>query len=757
MYKSTRSKKLYTSSEAILNGLADDGGLFIPESINNIDFNESWLTHNYKQTSFKILKHFFDDFTDEEINYVINKAYSKNNFINKIYDIKNFDNHTYLELYHGPTLAFKDMALTMLPHLMDVAIKKNNYNHKITILTATSGDTGGAALNGFKDSKNINIVVLYPNNGVSEFQQKQMLSFTNKNAKAFAMDNNFDECQNIVKELFNNNNSDIILSSANSINIGRLVPQIIYYFQAYIDMVNTKQISFNDKINVCVPTGNFGNILAAFIAKMIGLPINEFICASNENNILTDFFNTGIYNINRPFYKTNTPSMDILISSNLERLLYLMTNDENEIISLMNSLKQNKKYTVSKELFDKLSCFKAYYATQNETINTIKDTYLNYGYLIDPHTSVARTCHIKHNSDIKTLIVSTASPLKFSETIIEALNLPQDYSPIYTISKYCDYKLDENIIKIINTNKQKIVLNKNEIKEYIFNKKYEITVPATTANLGCGFDVLGMALDITNKYRFYMSDTYKCIGFDPEFTNPDNNLIVQAYKYVFSQCDKEALPITVEQIERNVSSSGGLGTSAICIIAGMKIAGHLLNIKEFELVNHMINFEGHPDNILPAVYGGLISTFKDNDKYYYEKYSVNKDLKFIIYYPDFKVETKLARQALPKNLEYKDIIFNLSRIINIPKYFNNGNIKQLKMILKDKLHQPYRLPLIDKGDLIFNLVNEDSSSACVISGSGASLLVITTDLNIINKVSKLNLDNWQYIICKPYDKKVVIK
>ena len=757
MYKSTRSKKLYTSSEAILNGLADDGGLFVPESITSINFNTDWLAYNYKQTSFKVLKHFFDDFTNDEINYVINKAYSKSNFIDKIYDIKNFNNHTYLELYHGPTLAFKDMALTMLPHLMDVAIKKNNYNHKITILTATSGDTGGAALNGFKDSENINIVVLYPNNGVSEFQQKQMLSFTNKNAKAFAMDNNFDECQNIVKDLFNSNNSDIILSSANSINIGRLVPQIIYYFQSYIDMVNTKQINFNEKINVCVPTGNFGNILAAYIAKLIGLPINEFICASNENNILTDFFNTGIYDIDRPFYKTNTPSMDILISSNLERLLYLITNDENEIVSLMNNLKNNKKYTISNELFNKLSCFKAYYATQEETLNTIKDTYLNHNYLIDPHTAVAKACHIKHNNECKTLIVSTASPLKFSETILEALELNVDTNPIYTISKYCNYQLTDNIIKIMNTTKSKVVLTKQEIKDYIFNKKYEIKVPATTANLGCGFDVLGLALNIFNTYNFHLSNDYKCLGFDEEFSNPDNNLVIQAYKYIFKQFDKAELPITVEQTNRNVPSSGGLGTSAICIIAGMKMAGHLLKIKESELVKHMIAYEGHPDNILPAVYGGLISTFKNDNEYIYEKYPVNKDLKFIIYYPDFKVETKLARLALPKNLEYKDIIFNLSRIVNVPKYINEGNIKKIKTVLKDKLHQPYRLPLIDKGDLIFNTVNKDHSSACVISGSGASLLVITTNLNIINKVSKLNLDNWQYIICKPYDKKVVIK
>ena len=291
MYKSTRGNKLYSSSEAILKGLADDGGLFLPTTINSVNFNRNWLNYSYKDISKIILKNFFEDFTNEEINYVVENAYSNKNFIDKIYGIKTIDNHTYLELFHGPTLAFKDMALTMLPHLMEVANKKIKYADKITILTATSGDTGGAALSGFRNSKNIDIVVLYPNSGVSKFQEKQMLSFTNSKAKAFALDCNFDECQTAVKEIFlNNKNSNVCLSSANSINIGRLVPQIIYYFAGYLDMVKSGQIEFGEEINVCVPTGNFGNILASYFAKLIGLPICDFICASNKNNVLLAIF-----------------------------------------------------------------------------------------------------------------------------------------------------------------------------------------------------------------------------------------------------------------------------------------------------------------------------------------------------------------------------------------------------------------------------------------------------------------------------------
>lgn len=760
MYKSTRGNKLYSSSEAILKGLADDGGLFLPINISNINFNDDWLNYSYKDISKIILKNFFDDFTDEEINYVVNKAYSKDNFINKIYDVKTFDNHAYLELYHGPTLAFKDMALTILPHLMEVANNKINYAKKITILTATSGDTGGAALIGFRNSSNIDIVVLYPNSGVSKFQEKQMLSFTNTKAKAFALDCNFDECQTTVKDIFlNNKDSNICLSSANSINIGRLVPQIIYYFAGYLDMVKKGQINFGEEINVCVPTGNFGNILASYFAKLIGLPICDFICASNKNNVLTDFFKTGIYTISRDFYKTNTPSMDILISSNLERLLSLLTNDTNEVSKLMNNLKENKEYKITDELFSKLKCFKAFYATEEETINTIKDVYNNYNYLIDPHTAVAKSCFDKYESNNKkTLIVSTASPLKFSESIIEALEIPKTNElDIYTICNYCNYPLTDNVLNILNSNKEKIVLTKTGVINYIFNPKFQIKVPATSANLSVGFDVLGLSLNIFNTYRFFVNDSFKAIESNPKHNDPNNNLIIKSYKYVFKKLNIKEIPIMVEEIKREVPQSGGLGTSSICILAGVLAAGYVLNYKDTKkLIDIAIELEGHPDNIVPAYYGGLVASYKD-DKFKFVKYPVSKDLNFIIYYPDFKVNTIEARKALPDSLSYHDIIYNLSRIIHLPKAFKEGNMKLIKDILKDKLHEPYRLPLINEADKILNYVNSTSLSCGCISGSGAALLIISKDKNIINKLNKLSKEgNWNYKVCKVNDGKVKI-
>lgn len=762
MYKSTRGNKLYSSSEAILKGLADDGGLFLPINIKNINFNQKWLDYDYKELSKIILKNFFEDFSDDEINYVVNNAYSSNNFTDKIYDVKCFDNHAYLELYHGPTLAFKDMALTMLPHLMEVANKKINYAKKITILTATSGDTGGAALSGFKNSKNIDIVVLYPNNGVSKFQEKQMLSFTNSHAKAFALDCNFDECQTTVKNIFlNNKDENMYLSSANSINIGRLVPQIIYYFAGYLDMVKSGLIEFGEEINVCVPTGNFGNILASYFAKILGLPICDFICASNKNNVLTDFFNTGIYNIKREFYKTNTPSMDILISSNLERLLSLISNDVLEINTLMDNLKNNKEYKISDNLFNELKQFKAYYANEDETIKTIKEVYETNNYLIDPHTAVAKTCFDKYqNNNKKTLIVSTASPLKFSESIIKALDINNDLeTEIYSICKHCNYPITNNVLNILNSNKEKTIMTKNEVINYIFNPKFQIKVPATSANLGVGFDVLGLSLNMFNTYRFFINDEYKVIESNIKHNDPNNNLIINSYKYVFNKLNKKEIPIFLEEIKREVPTSGGLGTSSICILTGVLAAGCVLNIKDKKkLIDMAIELEGHPDNIVPAYYGGLVANFKNNDKYEHVIYPVSDKLKFIIFYPDFKVNTHEARKALPNNLTYQDVIFNLSRIINLPKAFEEGNIKLLKKLIKDKLHEPYRLPLINEADKILNLVNSCNNSCGCISGSGAALLVISTDLNILNKLKNLKLDgNWNYKICKVNNSKVNIK
>ena len=758
MWRSTRGNTYYSSSEAILKGLADDGGLFILDSLSKIDFNSTWLNLNYKEISKNILSHFFADFSLEEIEEVVSKAYSKENFKEDIIRLKPFKDHAYLELYHGPTLAFKDMALTMLPHLMDVSNRKINYAKKLKILTATSGDTGGAALSGFSKSDNIETIVLYPNGGVSPFQEKQMLSFTNNKAHAFAVDRNFDECQKMVKEFFlNNNEKDVVLSSANSINIGRLIPQIIYYFAGYLEMVKSKLIEFGEEINVCVPTGNFGNILASYYAKEIGLPIKDFICASNENNILTDFFNSGIYDSNRQFYKTNSPSMDILISSNLERLIALLSQNIEYTNSLMNELKESGKYQISNELKLKLSPFKAYFINEEETKEVIKDVYKNDNYLIDPHTAVAKGCFNQYEGNgLKTMIISTASPFKFSETVCDALGLKYDDS-ITTLNEHTNASLSENILKILDSNKEKIVMKKEEISDYIFHEKFSIKVPATSANLSCAFDVAGISLSIFNTYDFFRSDYFNCINFSDAYNEPRNNLIVKSYKYIFNKLNKEVIPITVIEAENNIPISRGLGSSASLIVAGVLAACHVLKIRDDDfIINSIVELEGHPDNVVPAYLGGFVASYKLGTGYKYIPYPISNKLKFMIGYPSFEVSTESARSVLPNKLSYSDVVFNLSRVIHLPKALEDGDLELLKDVLNDKIHESYRLPLIDEGEKVISIAKANGYTSCI-SGSGSSILFIGYDYELLKILNNFEFMNkWKFVKCDINYKKVEV-
>lgn len=750
MWRSTRGNTIYSSSEAILKGLADDGGLFILEKLEKIEFDESWIKLEYKEIAEKILTHFFEDFTKDEITEVVQKAYSKDNFKQDIVKLKSFENHCYLELYHGPTLAFKDMALTMLPHLMDVANRKINYAKKLIILTATSGDTGGAALSGFSKATNIETVVLYPNGGVSPFQEKQMLSFTNHKAHAFAMNNNFDECQKIVKEMFlNNKSSEVVLSSANSINIGRLVPQIIYYFVGYLEMVKAGNISFGEEINVCVPTGNFGNILASYYAKEIGLPIKDFICASNKNNVLTDFFETGVYDSKREFYKTNSPSMDILVSSNLERLIALLSQNTDYVKTLMNDLNSKGKYQINDDIKKRLSSFKAYYLSEEETKTVIKNVYESDKYLIDPHTAVAKGCFDKfEDNGCKTMIISTASPFKFSETVCEALGLSYDDS-INSLAQFAKLELTENISEIISSSNSKIVMSKEDIKEYIFSDSFEISVPATSANLACAFDVAGISLNIFNTYHFNVSKEFKCVNFGKPFDNPNNNLIVESYKKVFEKLNKNLIPISVIEVSNEIPISRGLGSSASLIVAGVLAACHVLGFQDEKfIINTIVELEGHPDNVVPAYLGGFVASYKENDECKFISYPVSNKLKFMIGYPDFKVSTANARSVLPDSLLYKDVVFNLSRIIHLPKALGEGNLELLKEILKDRLHEPYRLSLIDEGEKIINIARSNGYASCV-SGSGSTILFVGYDYNLLNVLNNNDFkNNWEFLKCE---------
>ena len=435
-YKSTRDDSVkVTASQAILKGLAADGGLFVPESIPTLDKSFEELSKmSYADVAYEVMKLMLDDFTEEELRDCINKAYDSKFDTKEIAPLVKADGAYFLELFHGSTIAFKDMALSILPHLLITSAKKNNVKNDIVILTATSGDTGKAALAGFADVKGTKIIVFYPKNGVSPIQEKQMVTQKGDNTYVIGINGNFDDAQTGVKNIFGDkelekvmNNAGYQFSSANSINIGRLVPQIVYYVYAYARLLAKGEIKAGEKINAVVPTGNFGNILAAFYAKNMGLPINKLICASNENKVLYDFFSTGTYDRNRDFILTTSPSMDILISSNLERLIYRIAgNSATENAKLMKSLKDTGKYEITSQMKEQLGDFYGNYATEAEDAATIKKIYDNDNYIVDTHTSVAATVYEKYKKETgdetKTVIASTASPYKFTRSVMDAID-----------------------------------------------------------------------------------------------------------------------------------------------------------------------------------------------------------------------------------------------------------------------------------------------------------------------------------------------
>lgn len=440
LYNSTRSKKNpVKASEAILKGLSEDGGLFVPDRIPALDKTLEELSEmTYGQVAYEVMKLYLTDFTEEELKECIAKAYDEKFDTEEIAPMVEAEGAYYLELFHGATIAFKDMALSILPHLLTTSAKKNHVSNEIVILTATSGDTGKAALAGFADVKGTRIIVFYPKNGVSKIQEKQMVTQKGKNTYVVGIHGNFDDAQTGVKQIFGDkelaaymDEKGFQFSSANSINIGRLVPQIVYYVYSYVKLLKEERILSGEKINVVVPTGNFGNILAAFYAKQMGLPIHRLICASNENKVLFDFFQSGTYNRNREFVLTSSPSMDILISSNLERLIYRISgNDSEKNGELMAALSNGGAYTITDEMKNQLVDFYGNYADEQETAKTIHDLYERTGYVIDTHTAVASCVYGKYKEETKdtktTVIASTASPYKFTRSVINAINCQYD-------------------------------------------------------------------------------------------------------------------------------------------------------------------------------------------------------------------------------------------------------------------------------------------------------------------------------------------
>lgn len=436
LYKSTRNAEhTATASEAILKGLAEDGGLFVPVQIPKLDVTmEELKTMSYQETAYAVMKQFLTDFTEEELKGCIARAYDSKFDTEVIAPLVKVGDTYHLELFHGATIAFKDMALSILPHLLTTAAKKNQVKNEIVILTATSGDTGKAALAGFADVPGTKIIVFYPKNGVSRVQELQMVTQKGENTSVVAIHGNFDNAQSGVKALFEDKELEKELSeagyqfsSANSINIGRLVPQIVYYVYAYAKLLENEEIADGEELNVTVPTGNFGNILAAYYAKQMGVPIGKLICASNENKVLFDFFQTGTYDRNREFVLTSSPSMDILISSNLERLIYTISGqDAKKDSELMEQLKENGKYEITAEMKEKLKDFAGGYATEEETKAAIHEVYKKTRYVMDTHTAVAshvsREYRKESGDNRKMLVASTASPYKFVRSVMSAID-----------------------------------------------------------------------------------------------------------------------------------------------------------------------------------------------------------------------------------------------------------------------------------------------------------------------------------------------
>lgn len=437
-YQSTRGgEKGVTASMAILQGLAKDGGLFMPTEIPKLNVPmETLASMTYHETAYEVMKLFLTDYTEEELKSCIARAYDSKFDTEEIAPMAKAGGAYFLELYHGNTIAFKDMALSILPHLMTTAARKNQVDKEIVILTATSGDTGKAAMAGFADVPGTRIVVFYPKDGVSKVQELQMRTQKGDNTSVVAIHGNFDDAQTGVKKLFGDKELEAELgskrfqfSSANSINIGRLVPQIVYYVYAYAKLLANEEIKNGEEINVVVPTGNFGNILAAYFAKSMGIPVKTLICASNDNKVLYDFFTTGTYDRKRDFILTNSPSMDILISSNLERLIYLSTGcDAQASAALMQDLSGKGSYTVTEDMRAFMSDFVGGFADQEENAATIKRLFDGTGYLIDTHTGVAAAVYENYKTqsgdNTKTVIASTASPYKFSNSVLAAIAGP---------------------------------------------------------------------------------------------------------------------------------------------------------------------------------------------------------------------------------------------------------------------------------------------------------------------------------------------
>ena len=746
-YISTRNEKTNkTAAEAILMGIAEDGGLYVPNDIGSARFPmENLLELTEKEISATVLSLLFSDgsmFDSDITRFIgaVSKAYD-NKFENGDFaPIAKVGDAFVMELYHGPTCAFKDVALQLLPHLISEAKRSVGMTDDIVILTATSGDTGSAALEGFSDIPGIKIVVFYPKHGTSAVQERQMVSCAGKNTYVCAVEGNFDDAQSGVKNIFNTLKlpQGVRLSSANSINIGRLAPQIAYYFKSYRDLVNNGEIKFGDKLNFIVPTGNFGDILAGYFAKQMGLPVAKLICASNKNDVLTEFFKTGIYDKNREFHITKSPSMDILISSNLERLLYFVCGSE-KCKQYMTDLAKCGKYQITKDELSKIrEIFDADCADDEETYATIKSVYEKHGYLIDTHTAVAWNVYEKWSeknaNGFKSIVLSTASAYKFSSGVLHSLGLecPNEFDAIEILAKRTGIRPP----KVISDIRNKKIIHSNTIKKesmitlverIIRRNKVIVRVPATSANLGSGFDCTGIAFRKYDIFSFEKTNgTVEFENFDSAFSN-ENNLAYVAYKKVCDAVGADAF-VKIKSIRTDIPITRGLGSSAALIVAGAYAAniltGQKLSPQEiFEICNLI---EGHPDNIAPAIFGGLCTSIVADGKPKAQKYSVSDAICFTAIVPDFKVDTKIARGVLPQNISRDDAIFNMQRVALLPYAFERGCPDLIKLVTEDRLHESYRKPLFKNINQVERSAYECGAVSFTVSGAGPTCLAFST-------------------------------
>lgn len=484
-YVSTRNSNiLVKASEAVLRGQASDGGLFVPENLEDIkiDYHQITESKNFKEMAERVWNLFLDDYGCDIISELVKKSYDGKFSSEKVTPLEKVGDAYVLELYHGPTSAFKDVALQALPNLLTKAREMNGVKDEIMILTATSGDTGSAALSGFSGVEGTSIVVFYPDGGISETQRLQMVTDSGANTAACAIRGNFDDAQNGVKKIFREiprPNEGVSLSSANSINIGRLVPQIVYYFSAYKQLIESGSIKDGDEVDYVVPTGNFGDIMAGFYAKNMGLPVRRLVCASNKNDVLTEFFETGHYNRLREFHKTTSPSMDILISSNLERLLYYVCGEKNTA-SYMKQLEESGEYQISKSELDTLqSVFSAACASDDEGASAIKAVFESKNYLMDTHTSIAWACLGKYErkDGVPSVVLSTASPYKFCASVLSALGLEvseSDRKNMEVCHEYTKAEIPAGLAGIWDKEiLHKDIINPNDMKSYVIDKSLQ--------------------------------------------------------------------------------------------------------------------------------------------------------------------------------------------------------------------------------------------------------------------------------------------